>query len=203
MNRRLAAGLFCALACLAIPLSAADLGPRGPLLIVGGGLRPDNNAVLEKLIAGAGGREAARFVLFPCAGKTNRPAKEFAALLAGRGIASERITILDLMPENAAQRADDPALAEQIRAATGAFFTGGDQIRILQCMLKPDGSPTGAGRRWRPCGGPAGSWAARLPERPCKANGCSASRACPTNGSTRAWTRSISACAAMFAAVES
>ena len=48
-------------------LGHADEVPGGRLLIIGGGLRPHNSAVYERMIADAGGRERARFGILPTA----------------------------------------------------------------------------------------------------------------------------------------
>ena len=38
--------------------------------------------------------------------------------------------------------ADDPALANAVRGAGGAYFAGGDQARITRALRRPDGSNT-------------------------------------------------------------
>ncbi len=45
----------------------ADVPKRGHLVIIGGGLRPDNTQVFQSLIQFAGGAEKARFVILPTA----------------------------------------------------------------------------------------------------------------------------------------
>ncbi len=65
------------------------------------------------------------------------------------------------MPENADRQASDPQVAEYIRRSTAAFFTGGDQARIVQSLIKPDGAATPAlaalNQMWRAGGLIAGS----------------------------------------------
>ena len=158
--------MICGLVGLAGPVQSGEPAPHGTLAksIIGGGLRPDNAAIFERLIASAGGRERAQFVLFPSASKTDRPAREFAEILVSQGVPHERITIVDLMPENADRQAANPQVIEQIRHASAAFFMGGDQARILQCMLKKDRTPTpvlaALQEMWRDGGVIAGSSAA-------------------------------------------
>jgi cyanophycinase len=96
------------------------------------------------MIACAGGREKARFVVFPTASKSDRSAFEFRAILASQGVPLEQISIIDLMPENAEIQAAKPEVVEKIRRATAAFFTGGDQVRIVQALRKRDRTPTPA-----------------------------------------------------------
>jgi cyanophycinase len=38
------------------------------------------------------------------------------------------------------QAADDPLLADAVRSAGGVFFSGGDQARITQALVREDGS---------------------------------------------------------------
>ena len=94
-------------------------------------LRPDNAAVFRRLIAVAGGQQAARFAIFPSAARTDRPAAELQDVLAGQGIPPEHIRIVDITPDNADRQAANPEVLEQIRSATAAFFVGGDQVRIV------------------------------------------------------------------------
>jgi cyanophycinase len=136
--------------------------PRcGDLFIIGGGLRPDNAAVIQRMIASAGGRERARFVLFPSAAKNLDPARQVGELLIRYGLSRDRVMVLDLMPENAARQAFDPDVVNHIRSATGAFLSGGDQFRITRALLRPDGTPTPAlaalKEMWRRGGVIAGS----------------------------------------------
>jgi cyanophycinase len=161
MCRLLCWAVICTTLCFALVAGAAEPGARGSLLIIGGGLRPENEAVFQKLIGGARGAAAARFVLFPCASKTDRPAREFRDVLAEQGVPREHVTIVDLMPENAERQAADPQIVEQIRHATAAFFVGGDQARIIQSLRKADGTPTPAlaalNQMWQAGGVIAGS----------------------------------------------
>ncbi|MGA2257799.1 MAG: hypothetical protein ABSG53_24315, partial [Thermoguttaceae bacterium] len=101
--------------------------PCGQLFIIGGGLRPDNEAMFQRMIESAGGREHARFALFRCASKSANSAQKTGELFVRYGISRDRMTIVDLTPENADRQAFSPEIVGQIRGSTGAFFTGGDQ----------------------------------------------------------------------------
>ena len=120
----------------------AEAPQRGHLLIVGGGLRPDNAAVFGRLIDFAGGRDRARFGVLPIASKSQKSAQRFTENLVRHGIAAEQIRVIDLTLENAAWQADSPAVVRQIRDCTGLFFVGGDQQRITRALLRADGGDT-------------------------------------------------------------
>src|SRR5262245_30643047 len=85
---------------------------RSSLIIVGGGLLANNNAVFDRLVESAkvGGR--IRFGIFPTASVTDESAERFTQRLMERGITSEQIQIFDVKVENAAQQAEDPVVAE-------------------------------------------------------------------------------------------
>ncbi len=128
---------------ISIHLTAVAAAPKsGNLFIIGGGLRPDNSAVFQRMIELAGGREHARFVLFPTAAKSESPARQVGEIFVRYGISADRVVIVDLMLENAARQAYSPEIVERIRRSTGAFFAGGDQSRITRSLLNPDGSAT-------------------------------------------------------------
>ncbi len=116
----------------------------GHLVIIGGGLRPENSAVYDRLIRYAGGADTARFGIFPTASLSPADAERFARNLVSRGIPKTQIQIVDLMAANAERQASNPAIVEQIGQCTGLFFSGGDQRRITRALLKPDGTETPA-----------------------------------------------------------
>ena len=125
-------------------LGRAEETCNGSLIIIGGGLLPNNSAVFARLIEAAGGRERARFGIFPTAGKSNAGAKRFAARLIERGIPEQQILIFDVTLANAAREAESPSVVEQICSCTAIYFAGGDQNRITRALLRTDGSPTKA-----------------------------------------------------------
>ncbi len=124
--------------------SYADETMPGHLIIIGGGLRPENSAVYERLIRYAGGAEKARFGIFPTASLSPAYAERFAKLLASRGIPKSQIQIVDLLAANAGKQAANPEVVEQIGRCTAIFFSGGDQRRITRALLKSDGTETPA-----------------------------------------------------------
>ena len=133
--------LITAAVLSALPAIAAEHAD-GTCVIIGGALRSDNAAIFHRLLETAGGRKQCRFVVFSSASTNVRGARRFAETLTSYGVAAERITILDIRPENALQTAYDPANVAAIRRSTAAYFVGGDQDRIPQALRKPDGADT-------------------------------------------------------------
>ena len=137
-------GVALALAVCAGAVMAADAGPpKGSLVIIGGGLRVHNAEVWEKIVALAGGK-GARIAVLPTAAQT--PAKEAQLTVDALNRYGARAFVVPVAPMLAGtdvrKAADDPALAEAIRKAGGAFFTGGDQARITGSLRRADGSNT-------------------------------------------------------------
>jgi cyanophycinase len=116
----------------------------GTLVIIGGNERPDNEELFVRLIDCAGGPQRSRFVIFPSASRTDDDARHLREVFIRFGVGADRLTIVDLVPENAGLQAANPEVLDLVRRATGAFFTGGDQLRITQCLMKPDGTATPA-----------------------------------------------------------
>jgi cyanophycinase len=116
---------------------------KGSLVIIGGGLRPNNAEVWQKIVELAGGK-GARIAVFPtAAGTPEREGRMAADYLKRYGAQAFVVPIAPrLGGSDARKAADDPALARSVREAAGAFFTGGDQARITATLRRPDGSNT-------------------------------------------------------------
>lgn len=111
----------------------------GPAIAIGGALRDDNAAVYSRLIELAGGR-GARFVVLPTAsGDPQAAAAGQVAALIAHGAQAEALPVApELKGTDVTQAVRDPALVAKVRAASGVFFTGGDQARIVD-SLRPGG----------------------------------------------------------------
>jgi cyanophycinase len=118
---RLLAILLCA--CL---LGAA--GPKGTLVIVGGGEEPP--AVLRAFIEASGGRGGIVGVVTTATVDPDGALKEWKEILDGAG--------LSLVPLNVRHREDSslPATLEAAKTCTGFWFTGGDQGRVGDQVVK-------------------------------------------------------------------
>ena len=124
--------------------AAAPVGaPKGTLVIIGGGLRGENEPVWERIVELAGGKGARIAVFGSASANPERAARLDVARLNFYGADAFVVPIAVRLPNSDYRAlADDPALAAQVSAAAGAYFVGGDQARITQALRKPDGSST-------------------------------------------------------------
>ncbi len=145
--------LFSLLLCLSsINITFADTDINGSLVIVGGALRSDNDAVYEKFIELAGGAENARIGIVPAAsGSPHKYSQMFFDDMVTRGVLPENVIVLplavinDKRSENVdesdwAENGNNPDVANSIENLTGIWFVGGDQTRITDVLLNEDQS---------------------------------------------------------------
>ena len=127
--------LLTALLCL-LPLAGCyrtyvnpDIhAPRsGHLLICGGGMKDDNAGVYGRFVQLAG--EGASIGVVPTATGVENPGASTTQLLKSYALPSQTVILLPLTKDDA-KNADDPAIADQVRACRGLWFVGGDQSRI-------------------------------------------------------------------------
>lgn len=122
-------------------LAGAD-ETRTSLIIEGGGMPPYCPA-LEKLVEVAKVNGRIRIGYLPTASSNpNLSVARFTARLGRYGVLPEHIQTINVTVENAAVQAESPAVVAQVRDCTAVFFGGGDQTRITQALLKPDGTAT-------------------------------------------------------------
>ncbi len=116
--------------------SGESRGTRGHLVIIGGGMRPDNAPLFQTLIGFAGGPDKARFVILPTASISPKDSHLFAEELKLYGVAADRVDVLDVTEHNAATSTSDQKILEKVRAATGLFLSGGDQRRLVRALTR-------------------------------------------------------------------
>ncbi|WP_137174792.1 cyanophycinase [Massilia sp. HP4] len=136
-----------ALALLASSAShAADkeaVPPKGSLVIIGGALRADNDAVWERIVQLAGGKGARIAVFASASASPERAGSYLVERLNRHGADAFFVPVAQhLQGADVRAAADDPKLAEAVRTAGGAYFSGGDQGRITGVLRRPDGSNT-------------------------------------------------------------
>lgn len=105
----------------------------GHLVIVGGGLKDENASIFnrfESLCADG------PIGIIPLASGDGIKAGESTAQ-RWRKYSTARPVIVIPLTQHDADKADDPAIAAQIRSCGGLWFTGGDQSRITK-VLRPD-----------------------------------------------------------------
>jgi len=124
------------------PAPAAG-APKGTLVIIGGGLRGENEPVWERIVELAGGKGARIAVFGSASASPERAARLDAQRLTFYGADAFVVPVaVRLKDTDYRAAANDPVLAAQVSAAAGAYFVGGDQARITQALRNPDGSPT-------------------------------------------------------------
>lgn len=131
---------------------AAPLRAQGQLVIVGGGLADDNDAVFAAFLEALPAPDAPIAIIPAASGVPAQSASAFAAQLTRRGVAPERIRIIRLAVEDDPDTPEDESLwrghgedaGEIARLAdVGAiWFTGGDQARILATLVRADKTDT-------------------------------------------------------------
>jgi cyanophycinase len=117
--------------------------PMGALVIIGGALRTDNAAVWERVVQLAGGKGAKIAVLPTAASNPDKSGAQTVESLNRYGADAFVVPIAPRYKDSdSVKAANDPALAAKVRAATGVYFTGGDQSRITQVLVGADGKLT-------------------------------------------------------------
>jgi cyanophycinase len=128
--------------------------PMGSLVIVGGGLEPDNKSVFTQLIELSGGPEKAVFSVIPSAsGVATQTFVYFRSELISYGVKPENIHLIpiamadddstkDIDESTWLNNGSDLKLAEIVRESSCVWFSGGDQVRTMKTLMKPDGSKT-------------------------------------------------------------
>jgi cyanophycinase len=124
--------------------AAADaVQPKGSLVIIGGNLRTGNAPVWERVVQLAGGKGARIAVFASASGTPEQSGKALIECLNSYGADAFFVPVaVKLSGSNYKTAADDPGLAEAVRGASGAFFSGGDQTRVTRALRHEDGSNT-------------------------------------------------------------
>ncbi|MFT7167811.1 MAG: cyanophycinase [Paracoccaceae bacterium] len=127
---------FCSGLLLALTASCAQTGSarRGDLMIVGGGLQAENAEVLGAFLHGTG----QRIIVLPTA--SGVPLKSGPGAVSDLELYASPDQSLGVLPilSDTPQHAQDAQYVRAIEEATGAWFTGGVQSRIL-AVFRPDG----------------------------------------------------------------
>lgn len=116
---------------------------KGSLLIIGGALRTDNEAVWSRMVEQAGGK-GAKIAVIPAA-SANPEASGNATVQTLKRYGAQAFLVplsVNFKNNNYRDLVKDPIWLAQLRAAKGVYFTGGDQGRITQVLLEADGQAT-------------------------------------------------------------
>lgn len=140
---------------LVLPLiTAFGQTNQGHLVIVGGGLSPDNKEVYSRMIELAGGPDMASFAIIPTA--SGVPVQSFEYInnfLKSYGVKEHNIHLIpislkddkstkDVDESEWAGNANDETIASSVRNCSAVWFTGGDQMRITKALTNSDGTNT-------------------------------------------------------------
>jgi cyanophycinase len=133
----------------ALFFTVAPAQANGPLVIVGGGLSDDNDAVFAAFLDALPAPDAPIAIIPVASAVPAQSAAAFAANLERRGVSPERIRIIRLALVDDPETPEDESLwagnaeadAEVMRFARvgGIWFTGGDQARIVKALVREDG----------------------------------------------------------------
>lgn len=110
----------------------------GHLVIIGGGLQPDNDEIYTRLVTLVG--ESGHWAVLPTAsGAPESVGPRTVDRLAAHGADARLIDIR----AGEFDKAGDPDIVADIAAASGLFFTGGSQTRIVE-LFRPEAGDTPA-----------------------------------------------------------
>ena len=116
---------------------------KGSLVIIGGALRIDNEAVWKRIVLQAGGQGAKIAVIPAASGNPASAGKLTADTLKRYGADAFVIPLSINYKDNSHQNiVQDPQWIEKLRQASGVYFTGGDQEKITQVLLQATGKKT-------------------------------------------------------------
>ncbi|MBX7541278.1 cyanophycinase [Qipengyuania sphaerica] len=150
VRKFLAAWLILLAAACATPTLQAQ---PGTLVIVGGGLEPDNEEVLRAFLDARPANARAIAIVPAASGAPSQSAADFRESLIGFGADPADIRIVELAmlddPQSAeideagwAANASDAAEIAKIARAGAIWFTGGDQSRLTKLLIEDDGGDT-------------------------------------------------------------
>ncbi|PHV11163.1 cyanophycinase [Chitinimonas sp. BJB300] len=115
----------------------------GSLVMIGGALRYDNAEVWQRVVTLAGGRGAKIAVFGTAAENPMRSATNAIAALNKAGAEAFFVPIgLRQIDIDYKAAVHSPQLVKQVASANGIYFTGGDQLRIVQALYDDKGRNT-------------------------------------------------------------
>lgn len=114
---------------------------KGSLVIIGGALRSDNEAVWKRVVLQAGGK-GAKIAVIPAASERPAAVGKLTADTLNRFGANAFVIPLSLnYKDNSHQDiVKNPRWIAKLRRASGVYFTGGDQEKITQVLQQANGN---------------------------------------------------------------
>ena len=124
-------------------LEDAD-APKGSLVIIGGSERFRDRELWDTVVELAGG-EGSKIAIFPTAA-SGQPIKSCAKLVQALNRAGADSFVVPVawneVDRDVQEAVFDPELVERVRSATGVYFIGGAQGRIVDALLDDDREQT-------------------------------------------------------------
>ncbi|MFO0870918.1 MAG: cyanophycinase [Pirellulales bacterium] len=116
---------------------------RGSLVIMGGSERFDNRVIWSEIVRRAGG-DGSRIAVFPTAsGAPVVDGEDVVRILNEEGADAFLVPLAMRGFDNDYREvARDPQLVDSVRQSQGVFFVGGEQARIRQALVTPEGDNT-------------------------------------------------------------
>jgi cyanophycinase len=135
---RVVGAVVVAVALTAVaPAAAASAAGPGAILLIGGALSDDNAEIYGEFVRLAGGPQARIGVLSASSAVPHSSANAVVKALKKHGAGAATWIPVS---EKKAGSGEDPANAALAAGMTAFFFTGGDQFRYVQTMIRPDGT---------------------------------------------------------------
>src|SRR5690625_5052021 len=108
-----------------MPAKVKDGDERGWIVPIGGAEEKESDPEILKRFVELCGGEAAQIVVIPTASRLEETGDRYEEIFTGLGVAD--VTTLDFDTRRDASEANR---LQRLRAASGIFFTGGNQLRI-------------------------------------------------------------------------
>lgn len=127
---------------------AADLSttpspaaPAGTLFIMGGAIHADNTLLWQSLVQLTGKASPTFAIIAAAAGNPTDAANRTSDVLQRYGARGNLVPVAPLLAgRDVRADADDQRNATMVRHADAVFFTGGEQSRIVNALVRPDGT---------------------------------------------------------------
>lgn len=144
LNRLIALGIIVLGVAAMYPVSALAQGDvKGSLVIVGGSERFSQREIWDEIVELGGGR-GAKIAVFPTA--SGDPMRKGAWVVSALNKSGADAFLVPLawmkVPVPPAELTSDPEWVARVREATGIFFIGGEQDRIVRALYNAEGRKT-------------------------------------------------------------
>lgn len=134
---RVLGAVLLAISTLVVPSASHAAASDGAVMLIGGALSDDNADVYGEFVRLAGGSQARIGVLSASSAVPHSSANAVTKVLKRYGAGAATWIPVTVKRDGSGE---DPANAAMAASMTAFFFTGGDQFRYAQSMIRPDGT---------------------------------------------------------------